>query len=272
MLGRLARQLSSRSPGELVRRALRALVHGPRRRAQRGPAAEVNLARLDWLGGAGRAGRAGCVLVLDYGLEPRPCTELGGPARCARFAGHHVSGDVLRGLGIATSPRRRLRRSATGARTAGLDGPGPAARAEFLIGGRPRRRATRGRADARGRRLQARFAARGGGRLARPEALGGYQVIVLAATSTPPPLRGLDFDLRRPRLKVDPCATGSPRAIGHRAEPPAGGPGQAMRPWRFGPPSGQVAKHPALAGQRRRAAVLILIYPEPASAEAHRAH
>jgi SAM-dependent MidA family methyltransferase len=165
-----------------------------------GQQAEVNLGLRAWAGELAATVERGYVLILDYALEP---AALYGPERASgtlrAFAGHHVSGDVLSGVGrrdiTATVDIDVLEREA---RAAGFDVAGRTTQAEFLMGcgleevlGREQERAGQ---DAEAWLLLRSSVAR----LLDPRQLGGYAVLVLSRDVDPPgPLRGLEFHLPR---------------------------------------------------------------------------
>lgn len=166
-----------------------------------GQQAEVNLAAGAWLEHLSQGVGRGYVIVIDYALEP---SALYGPERhtgtLRAFAGHRVSGGVLRGVGrrdiTATVDIDALRKAAE---AAGFDVVGQTTQAEFLVGcGLEALLA--GEQERAGEDLQALLLLRASvARLLDPRQLGGYAVLILARNVEQPlPLRGLDFRLRRP--------------------------------------------------------------------------
>jgi SAM-dependent MidA family methyltransferase len=189
----VVRDLSDARLAEWFERRSIKLVEGQR--------AEVNLAMLDWLAELGRTLTRGYVLIFDYGL---PADELYGSKRLTgtlrAFRSHHVSSDVLGGVGRQDlTAHVDLDALAGGARAAGLQVIGRTTQAEFLVGVGlsellEQERARAGEDWAKQLELRASV-----GRLLDPRQLGGYAVIALGrGVETGPPLRGFDFKLERP--------------------------------------------------------------------------
>jgi SAM-dependent MidA family methyltransferase len=149
---------------------------------EEGQQAEVNLALLAWVDVVASELDRGFVLVIDYGAEP---ADLYGPTRITgtlrAFAGQHVSGDVLRGVGrrdiTAHVDFGALER---GARTAGLDVLGRRRLNEFLVAAGLDDAYAAARADADAEWESAVMLRAAVRRLLDSAALGGYQVAALA--------------------------------------------------------------------------------------------
>jgi len=170
-------------------------------RLAEGQRAEVNLAMLDWLAEVNATLERGYVLIFDYGL---PVAELYGTQRLTgtlrAFRAHHVSSDVLGGVGRQDlTAHVDLDALADGAQAAGLEVVGRTTQAEFLVGIGLSELLEQARAEAGedwAKQLELRGSA---GRLLDPRHLGAYAVIALGkGVADAPPLRGFDFQLKRP--------------------------------------------------------------------------
>jgi SAM-dependent MidA family methyltransferase len=159
-----------------------------------GQRAEVNLAMLDWIATLGRELARGYAILIDYGTGSR---ELYGPSRhngtIRAFVGQHVSGDVLSGVGrrdiTASVDLDALERAA---RALGFDVLGRRRAAEFLLAAGLDEIYQRARAEADQDWDAALLLRSAVQRLIDPNALGGYQVVILGREVDPsPPLRGL---------------------------------------------------------------------------------
>ena len=166
-----------------------------------GQRAEVNLAMLDWLAEVATTLVRGYVLIFDYGL---PADELYGSQRLTgtlrAFRSHHVSSDVLGGVGRQDlTAHVDLDALADAAQAAGLQVIGRTTQAEFLVGVGLGELLEQERALAGedwSKQLELRSSV---GRLLDPRHLGGYAVIALGkGVEAGLPLRGFDFKLERP--------------------------------------------------------------------------
>jgi len=162
--------------------------------------AEVNLAMLDWLTEVGATLDRGYVLIFDYGL---PAAELYGPTRrtgtLRAFRSHHVSSDVLGGVGRQDlTAHVDLDALAGGARRAGFDVVGRTTQAEFLAGVGLAELLAEVRAEAGedwAKQLELRSSV---GRLLDPRHLGAYAVVALGrGVEATTPLGGFGFKLDR---------------------------------------------------------------------------
>jgi len=166
-----------------------------------GQRAEVNLAMVEWLAEGGGTLERGYVLLFDYGLS---AAELYGRQRLTgtlrAFRAHHVSSDVLGGVGRQDlTAHVDLDALADGAQAAGLQVLGRTTQAEFLVGVGLTELLEKERAEAGedwAKHLELRASV---GRLLDPRHLGGYAVIALGkGVEAGPPLRGFGFKLERP--------------------------------------------------------------------------
>jgi SAM-dependent MidA family methyltransferase len=166
-----------------------------------GQRAEVNLAMLDWLAELGSTLTRGYVLIFDYGL---PASALYGSLRLTgtlrAFRSHHVSSDVLGGVGRQDlTAHVDLDALADGAQAAGLEVIGRTSQAEFLVGVGLSDLLEEARAEAGedwSKQLELRASV---GRLLDPRHLGGYTVVALGkGVDAEPLLRGFGFKLERP--------------------------------------------------------------------------
>ncbi len=166
-----------------------------------GQQVEVNLRMTDWLVQVALEVDRGYVILIDYGL---PRSDLHAPARATgtirTFRGQHVSSGVLSGVGRQDlTAHVDLDALEAGAVAAGFDVLGRTSQAEFLMGcgldeiyQGARTEADRDWDSA----LLLRSAVR---RLLDPSQLGSYAVVLLGkGVDREPPLRGLDYRLRRP--------------------------------------------------------------------------
>ena len=156
---------------------------------------------LDWLAEVGATLDRGYILLFDYAL---PAAELYGPKRMTgtlrAFRAHHVSNDVLSGVGRQdVTAHVDLDALADGAQAAGLQVAGKTTQAEFLVGVGLSELLDQERAEAGedwARQLELRASV---GRLLDPRHLGGYAVVALGKGVDPAAtLRGFGFKLERP--------------------------------------------------------------------------
>lgn len=166
-----------------------------------GQRAAVSIKMLDWLAEVSANLERGYVLIFDYGAV---AAELYAAARHSgtvrAFRSHHVSSDVLSGVGHQDlTAHIDLDALADGAKAAGLDVIGRTTQAEFLVGCGFDELLEAERARA-GEDWQAHLLLRSSAaRLLDPRQLGGYAVVVFGrGVDVYPPLRGLSFTLRRP--------------------------------------------------------------------------
>lgn len=164
-----------------------------------GQRAEVNLGMLDWLAALGRELERGYVIVIDYGTGGQ---DLYGPSRfdgtIRAFNAQRVSSDVLSGVGRRDiTAHVDLDALERGARARGFEVLGRRRAAEFLLAAGLEGIYQQARAEA-DQDWEAALALRSAvQRLIDPNALGGYQVVMLGKeVATEPPLRGL-AELRR---------------------------------------------------------------------------
>jgi SAM-dependent MidA family methyltransferase len=166
-----------------------------------GQRAEVNPGMFNWLGEVAATLDRGYVLMFDYGL---PARDLYGPQRrtgtLRAFRAHHVSSDVLGGVGRQDlTAHVDLDALTNGARDAGLNVIGKTSQAEFLAGVGLAELLAEARAEAGEdwpKQLELRSSV---GRLLDPRQLGGYAVVGLSkGVPAGPPLRGFGFKLERP--------------------------------------------------------------------------
>lgn len=165
-----------------------------------GQRAEVNLAMLDWLAQVGATLERGYVLIFDYGLD---AADLYGQQRLTgtlrAFRSHHVSSDVLAGVGRQDlTAHVDLDALAGGARRAGFDVVGRTTQAEFLAGVGLAEWLAEARAEAGedwAKQLELRSSV---GRLLDPRHLGAYAVVALGrGVEATTPLGGFGFKLDR---------------------------------------------------------------------------
>jgi SAM-dependent MidA family methyltransferase len=170
-------------------------------RLAEGQRAEVNLAMLDWLSEVGATLERGYVLLFDYGL---PARELYGSQRLTgtvrAFRSHHVSSDILSGVGRQDlTAHVDLDALADGATAAGFTVAGWTTQAEFLVGVGLSELLEQERAEAGedwAKQVELRASV---GRLLDPRHLGGYAVLALGKDVDPgTPLSGFGFKLERP--------------------------------------------------------------------------
>jgi len=167
-----------------------------------GQRAEVNVAMLEWLTEVATTLERGYVLIFDYGL---PAAELYGPTRLTgtlrAFRSHHVSSDILGGVGRQDlTAHVDLDGLTNGAAAVGLQIVSRTTQAEFLVGVGLSELLEQARAEAGedwAKQLELRASV---GRLLDPRQLGGYAVVALGkGVDAAAPLRGFGFKLERPR-------------------------------------------------------------------------
>jgi SAM-dependent MidA family methyltransferase len=163
--------------------------------------AEICLAMTDWLGEVAREFERGYVLLIDYAL---PQADLRSERRATgtlrAFRGHHVSSDVLSGVGRQdTTAHVDLDALEMEAEMAGFDVLGRTTQSQFLMGCGLDEiyQAARAEADQDwDSALLLRSALR---RMLDPLHLGAYAVVILGKNvDGEPPLRGLAYQVQRP--------------------------------------------------------------------------
>ena len=186
--------------GELSDERIASQLGSDRDGVPEGQQIEVNLRMADWLAELAAQLDRGYVILVDYGLTR---SELLSPRRAAgtirAFRGHHVSGDVLSGVGRQDlTAHVDLDALDAVALAAGFQLLGRTNQAEFLMGCGFDEIYQRARAEADldwDSALELRSAVR---RLLDPAHLGSYAVVILGKdVEREPTLRGLGYRLNR---------------------------------------------------------------------------